>query len=139
MHGLLHPVPKKQMEQIQNLIAMHSQVFFWWHMNFASSNYWDHKKINLFITVALKRHLKHDQKLTIMWLVKYPIWNTSVHRFSFQNQNTYLVWFLKLTKFDKNYKIYMETLYVGPTELGLRGDQEFLTLMLNLNATVFLG
>jgi hypothetical protein len=32
-----------------------------------------------------------------------------------------------------------ETVSVGPTELGLRGNQEFLTLILNPNTAVFLG
>ena len=40
-----------------------------------------------------------------------------------------------LKKHEKN----TQTFSVGPTELGLRGNQEFLTLILNPNTAVFLS
>ena len=40
---------------------------------------------------------------------------------------------------DRRRKKVTENVSVGPAELGLRGNQEFLTLMLNPNAAVLLG
>ena len=46
---------------------------------------------------------------------------------------------IKIKKVAKNHTILTETVSFGLTELGWRGDQEFMILILNPNKAVFLG